>query len=145
MPLHSTPSDFPIDLSDLTAGRVDVACRSTTAALFRSQSIRANAEVRFSSERKTVIINGALVRYLKPDEASIAGRMMAALKRHKGQENLTPSAKKEETAPGVRVLPGGLASSLRECLGPGGSPAGAHVLLLDPDGQPVAQVMDEIR
>jgi tRNA pseudouridine-54 N-methylase len=102
--------------------------------------MRANTEIRFSSQRKTVVVNGALVRYLKPDERAIAKRMMAALANHNSDK-----PQSDNTASGTRVLNGGLAVSLQECLGAGASPAGAHVLLLDLDGQPVGQVMDEIR
>ena len=94
-------------------GRVDVACRSTTAALFRSQSMRGNTEIRLSLqhgvEKRTVVINGGLVRYLKPDEESIKSRIQAGLRSSLGAED-------KEEPHGVRCIDGGLAESLRECL-----------------------------
>jgi hypothetical protein len=78
VPLHRAAPDF--DLDDLTDGRVDVGCRCTSAALFRSQSLRHNTELRLCFQEECVLcISGGLVRNLTPDERCISSRMHRAL------------------------------------------------------------------
>lgn len=45
VPLHAR-ADFDVQPESLVQGRVDVGCRCVTSALFRSQSIRNNTEIR---------------------------------------------------------------------------------------------------
>ena len=78
VPLHRAAPDF--DLGNLTVGRVDVGCRCTSAAIFRSQSLRHNTELRLCfREERVVCISGGLVRNLTPDEKCISSRMHRAL------------------------------------------------------------------
>jgi hypothetical protein len=90
VPLHRAAPDF--DLSDLPRGRVDVGCRCLGAALFRSQALRHNTEVRLcfggvgdgddgAGEGATVCVSGGLVRNLAPDEQTVARRLRCALAR----------------------------------------------------------------
>ena len=84
MPCNSIDPEFE-------TGRLDTACRSTVAALMRSQSMRQNAEIRLSLQNngrgigeqkpRTAVISGALVRFLKPDEAAITTRLREGLQR----------------------------------------------------------------
>ncbi|CAK8990214.1 unnamed protein product [Durusdinium trenchii] len=138
MPLHQAPLDF----EDITTGRVDVGCRSVTACLFRSESYRRNSEIRltFSAgdakvawekqvdvERgTTAVLTGGLVRGLRPDEASVAMRLRAAL-----SANQRTAGQSGRLELGLRSVAGGLRGSLQDCF--------AHdvetvLLLLDPDG-----------
>jgi len=81
LPLHRARSDF--GLEDLTKGRVDVAARVTSACLVSSQRLRHNSEIWLSflgdEVPTSLTVTGGLVRGLKPNEASIAGRMRQAI------------------------------------------------------------------
>jgi hypothetical protein len=68
-PLHRAAPDFDPSLPLKEQGRVDVACRCTSAALLRSQSVRHNTELRLSFRgERAVCIFGGLVRELAPGE-----------------------------------------------------------------------------
>jgi tRNA pseudouridine-54 N-methylase len=93
VPLRQASADF--DLDDLHDGRIDVGCRCLVAALFRSQSLRHNTEVRLcllgekakkgaswkqqQSKGAVVAVSGGLARDMRADEAFVAGRIRRAL------------------------------------------------------------------
>ena len=101
VPLHAS-ADFETRHESLVQGRVDVGCRCVTSALFRSQSMRHNTEIRlcFASAASagarnsasatahkeqgqdtmvSVAVSGGLVRELAPNEHAVATRLRLAL------------------------------------------------------------------
>jgi tRNA (pseudouridine54-N1)-methyltransferase len=86
--LHDVPRDGSFSLNDLpgSGGRADVAARCVTSALLVSNAIRKDATVAFILDAGAeislaVIILGASVRYLNPDERSTASLLRNALLR----------------------------------------------------------------
>ncbi|CAJ1381709.1 unnamed protein product [Effrenium voratum] len=146
MPLHQARTSF----AEVTEGRVDVGCRSVTAALFRSESYRRNSEIRLTfcagdanlpwneqvdaHRGVTVVVTGGLMRGLRPDEQSVANRLRTVLE---GKEK---DVKRGNL--GLRQVPGGLRGSLQECLAEGGP---AVLLLLDPAGLDIEEAAKRLR
>ncbi|CAJ1363150.1 unnamed protein product [Effrenium voratum] len=146
MPLHQARTSF----AEVTEGRVDVGCRSVTAALFRSESYRRNSDIRLTfcagdanlpwneqvdaHRGVTVVVTGGLIRGLRPDEQSVANRLRTVLE---GKEE---DVKRGNL--GLRQVPGGLRGSLEECLAEGGP---AVLLLLDPAGLDIEEAAKRLR
>ncbi|HLE48405.1 MAG TPA: tRNA (pseudouridine(54)-N(1))-methyltransferase TrmY [Candidatus Thermoplasmatota archaeon] len=81
---HTQKAEAPIPLDDLAgAGRWDVLTRSVAAALLLSNGIRRDSEIYLvllkANPVRTILIKGAEVRNLSPDDRSIQGLLTKAL------------------------------------------------------------------
>lgn len=131
-------------------GRADVGLRCLSAALFRSQGVRHNTQVclSFESSGHTLEVSGALVRGLVPDEPRIAERVRLALD---GEDLPDPLQEPEAwcTSPlrGMEARSRSTRAALKAALKPGeGCDSGRVVmLLLDADGEPIGEVLKQIR
>ena len=106
---------FLLDDFPGTSGRLDVLVRSIRAALLTSHGIRRDCVVYLvllGGERapRTVRIDGACAKFLRPDERSLATLLSKVLAREDG-EGFT------EVKPGVSVARGGLDLVLGEVRG----------------------------
>jgi tRNA (pseudouridine54-N1)-methyltransferase len=124
-------SDGDFLLADIpsTSGRVDVLLRALRAALLVSHSVRRDTVVYLvllgSPERvRTVRIEGAASKYLRPDERSLATTLKKAL--------LCPitEATFTQVRPGISVAAQGLACVVPEL-------ANSRLFLLEPGGADV--------
>jgi tRNA (pseudouridine54-N1)-methyltransferase len=111
---HLAPTGDGFTLDDLpgSAGRMDILCRSVNAALSLSHGIRRDAEIHLillgpPEPPKDVLIRGASVRSLSPDERSTAALIRKAL--------ALPAGKVfRESGPGIMVRRGGLEGLVTE-------------------------------
>jgi tRNA (pseudouridine54-N1)-methyltransferase len=129
---HLAPTGDAFTLDDLpgSAGRMDILCRCVQAALSLSHGLRLDAEIHLlllgpPAPPKDVLIQGARVRSLSPDERSTAALVRKALALPAGDAF-------RESTPGILVRRGGL----REIL------AGGHFAVLSEDGVDVRAVRD---
>ncbi len=129
----SASGEFLLDDVPGTSGRLDVLLRCIRAALLTSHGIRRDVVLYLvlgggPKAPRTVRITGASVRFLRPDERSLAVLLMKAL-----------SGREEEDEPGFVEFRAGIAVSRRdiECVleDLGDSPC----CLLDEGGQDVRQ------
>jgi tRNA (pseudouridine54-N1)-methyltransferase len=105
--------DFLLADIPSTSGRVDVLLRALRAALLVSHSVRRDTIVYLillgSPERaRTVRIEGAASRYLRPDERSLATTLKKALLCPTTEATFTPAR------PGIAIAAGGLECVLPE-------------------------------
>ena len=113
---HLAPTGGSFTLDDLpgSAGRMDILCRCVHAALSLSHGLRRDAEIHLlllgpPDPPKEVLVRGAEVRSLSPDERSTAALLRKALALPVGEAF-------RESGPGVSVRRG----SLKSLVGPGG-------------------------
>ncbi len=103
----------PFSLNDLpgAAGRMDILCRCVNSALFLSHDLRRGVRVylvlKEGVQSKIVRFDGAAVRYLSPDERSVASLIKKALEKQ-AQGFWT------ESTPGVSIKTGDFGDLLGE-------------------------------
>lgn len=124
-------SDGDFLLADIpsTSGRLDVLLRALRSALLVSHSVRRDTVVYLvllgSPERvRTVRLEGAASRYLRPDERSLATTLKKALQHPTEGRSFTP------VRPGIAVAADGLAAVLPEL-------TNSQLFLLEPGGEDV--------
>lgn len=124
-------SDGEFLLADIpsTSGRVDVLLRALRAALLVSHSVRRDTVAYLvllgTPERaRTVRIEGAASRYLRPDERSLATTLKKALLCPTSEAGFTP------VRPGIAVAAAGIECVLPEL-------ANSRLFLLEPGGADV--------
>eukprot|EP00913_Durusdinium_trenchii_P022716 g21333.t1 len=163
VPLQRADADAFKAEDPRTSGRADVGLRCLSAALFRSQGVRHNTQACLSFEKSghTLEVSGALVRGLVPDEPHLAERVRLALN---GEPMPDPSQEPEAwcTSPlrGMEArkrstkaaLKAGFSSiAVTPCDGHAAlrkadeSPGRVVMLLLDADGEPIAEVLKQVR
>eukprot|EP00929_Paragymnodinium_shiwhaense_P014555 TRINITY_DN12246_c0_g1_i4.p1 TRINITY_DN12246_c0_g1~~TRINITY_DN12246_c0_g1_i4.p1 ORF type:complete len:319 (+),score=55.54 TRINITY_DN12246_c0_g1_i4:120-1076(+) len=156
VPLQRASPSF--DVEKLRQGRVDVGLRCITAALFRSQSLRCNAQISLcflgggeAEKARTVQVNGALVRDLRPDERSMAERVRAV----SSSSSFSPEAEikgelrtwSQVSTRGFYSFQAGMVEAVQRLLT---SPLGGDdaprptVLLLTKDGKPIETVIEKL-
>lgn len=106
--------DFSIDDIPSTGGRIDVLLRCLRAALLYSHGVRRDTAVLLvleggSRAPRTVRIDGATAKFLRPDERSLAALVKKSLS--------ASTSASDEARPGVFVRDGGLETAL-DWLGP---------------------------
>jgi len=121
--------DFLLADIPSTSGRVDVLLRALRSALLVSHSVRRDTVVYLvllgSPERvRTVRIEGAASKYLRPDERSLATTLKKALLCPTTEATFTP------VRPGIAVAAEGLACVLPEL-------SNSRLFLLEPGGADV--------
>ncbi|MHC1626415.1 MAG: tRNA (pseudouridine(54)-N(1))-methyltransferase TrmY [Methanoculleaceae archaeon] len=111
---HRAVSDGRFSLDDLpgSGGRMDVLCRAVNSALLLSHSIRRDVDCYLilcggPAPEKTILIRGAAVRHLNPDERSTAALIRKACTIRCGREFMG-------STPGIFVRQGGLDRLLGE-------------------------------
>ena len=124
-----TEGDFLLADIPSTSGRVDVLLRALRSALLISHSVRRDTVVYLvllgSPERvRTVRIEGAASRYLRPDERSLATTLKKALLCPISEATFTP------VRPGIAIAAEGLACILPEL-------SNSRLFLLEPGGADV--------
>jgi tRNA (pseudouridine54-N1)-methyltransferase len=129
---HLAPTGDGFTLDDLpgSAGRMDILCRCVHAALSLSHGIRKDAGIHLlllgpPHPPKDVLIQGAVVRSLSPDERSTAALVRKALALPAGEAF-------RESGPGILVRRGDLA----------GLVSGGGYAVLSEDGRDVRTVRD---
>ncbi len=130
---HDAPTTPAFSLDDLPgAGRVDLLARCLVAGLLRSHGVREDARVHLVlDDSYTLVVDGATVRGLHPDERSTAARIRGTLEARDEAIGALPA----EPSPGVALYRGGLESALDRAAADADG-----VVLLDEDGAPVAAV-----
>jgi len=124
-----TEGDFLLADIPSTSGRADVMLRALRAALLVSHSVRRDSVVYLvllgSPERmRTVRVEGAASKYLRPDERSLATTLKKALLFPITEASFTP------VRPGISVAAEGLACVLPEL-------ADSKLFLLEPGASDV--------
>lgn len=124
-----TEGDFLLADIPSTSGRIDVLLRALRSALLVSHSVRRDTVVYLvllgSPERvRTVRIEGAASKYLRPDERSLATTLKKALLCPNIEATFTP------VRPGIAVAADGLACVLPEL-------SNSRLFLLEPGGADV--------
>jgi tRNA (pseudouridine54-N1)-methyltransferase len=130
---HDAPTTADVSLDDLPgAGRLDLLARAVVAALLRSHGVRSDSRVHLVlADAYTLVVDGATVRHLRPDERSTAARVRDALDVRDEAIGAMPA----EPSPGVALYRGGLAPALERA-----AADAAELLVLDADGDPAADV-----
>lgn len=138
------------DVERLRVGRVDVGLRCITASLFRSQSLRTNAQVTlcFGASQRSVRVAGALVRDLRPDERSLAERVRAVSACDGFELNAHPAGDpkvwSQSLTRGFYSFPGNPLEVVKGILdGQGDSPRPA-AMLLTAAGKPIEKVLSKL-
>mmetsp|Transcript_82689 Transcript_82689/g.242615 ORF Transcript_82689/g.242615 Transcript_82689/m.242615 type:complete len:297 (+) Transcript_82689:38-928(+) len=154
VPLHRVPPSGEFDLDDLVRGRVDVACRVISAALFLSRDLRHNVELllplgrgrpgrgnacgsspsRYSGVHRALHVSGADLQRLRPDEKSIAAAMRAALRGSAAERTRVRGMSVVETH--GSAVRGGLAAAVHRCWS---SPSASAAPLAAPGQGPARQ------
>jgi tRNA pseudouridine-54 N-methylase len=161
LPMRRCAYDF--DPTEPRAGRVDVGLRCLSAALFRSQGLRRNTQVALCFEgepaapqldrdgapigARTLVVSGALVRDLRPDELSLAARVREALDDsgggHASAAALDAAGYSASRLRGLEWREGGALPTLLAALRAPAACAAAGppcLLVLDNEGEPVEAV-----
>lgn len=130
---HDAPTTAEFSLDDLPgAGRLDLLARAVVAGLLRSHGVRADARVHVVlADTYTLVVDGATVRHLRPDERSTAARVRDALDARDEAIGAMPA----EPSPGVELYRGGLAPALSRAAADADA-----VVVLDEDGDPAPSV-----
>jgi len=130
---HDAPTTPGFSLDDLPgAGRVDLLARCLVAGLLRSHGVREDARVHLVlGDAYTLVVDGATVRGLHPDERSTAARIREALEARDEAVGSLPA----EPSPGLALYRGGLESALDRA-----AADADEVVLLDEDGDPAPAV-----
>jgi tRNA (pseudouridine54-N1)-methyltransferase len=130
---HDAPTTPDFSLDDLPgAGRLDLLARTVVAGLLRSHGVREDARVHVVlGDAYTLVVDGATVRHLRPDERSTAARVRDALDARDEAIGAMPAA----PSPGVELYRGGLESALDRA-----AADASAVFVLDADGDPASDV-----
>ncbi len=107
-----TSGNFSLNDMPGAAGRMDILCRCTSAALFLSHDMRRDVQVHLlllgePNPQKIVRFDGENLRYLSPDERSSGSLIKKALEKEVGDIEV-------KSTPGVWVRHGGLGTLLDE-------------------------------
>ncbi len=107
-----TSGNFSLNDMPGSAGRMDILCRCTSAALFLSHDMRRDVQVHLlllgePDPQKIIRFDGESLRYLYPDERSSGSLIKKALDKEVGEQEI-------RSTPGVWVRRGGLAMLLDE-------------------------------
>jgi tRNA (pseudouridine54-N1)-methyltransferase len=110
---RSSTDEVPLDDLPGRGGRFDVLCRFVAAALLVSHGVRTDASVSLvlsgpPNSPRTIRLDGASLRQLRPDERSTAATLRTALR-----TPLTGSFF-QETRPGLRIAKRDLAGALED-------------------------------
>ena len=130
---HDAPTTPEFSLEDLPgAGRLDLLVRSVVAALLCSHGVRGDTRVHVVlDDTYTLVVDGATVRHLRPDERSTAARVRDALSARDEAIGAMPA----EPSPGVALYRGGLEPALNRA-----AAEADEVVRLDEDGDPAPAV-----
>mgnify|MGYP000521170910 CR=1 FL=1 len=130
---HDAPTTADVSLDDLPGtGRLDLLARAVVAALLRSHGVRSDARVHVVlADEYTLVVDGATVRHLRPDERSTAARVRDALDARDEAVGAMPA----EPSPGVELYRGGLEPALSRA-----AADASEVFVLDEDGDPAVDV-----
>jgi tRNA (pseudouridine54-N1)-methyltransferase len=131
---HDAPTTPEFSLDDLPgAGRLDLLARVVTAALLTSHGVREDARAHLVlDDAYTLVVDGATVRNLRPDERSTAARVREALADRENAVGALPA----EPSPGVELYRGGLDAALDRAATDAGT-----VVVLDADGASAADTV----
>ncbi|MGP8319738.1 MAG: tRNA (pseudouridine(54)-N(1))-methyltransferase TrmY [Methanosarcinaceae archaeon] len=107
-----TSGNFSLNDMPGSAGRMDILCRCTSAALFLSHDMRRNVQVHLlllgePDPQKIIRFDSESLRYLNPDERSSGSLIKKALDKEVGEQEV-------RSTPGVWVRRGGLGMLLDE-------------------------------
>jgi len=122
----------PFNLNSLSnAGRFDILCRCVAQTLFISHNIRKNSEIYLlllgpPSPPKSVLIESSEVRSMSPDERSIAGLIVKALK-------LESNKCWKRSSPGVYISNRGLDDLLHH--------SGYKIVYMTEEGEDMRELM----
>ncbi|HJH31972.1 MAG TPA: tRNA (pseudouridine(54)-N(1))-methyltransferase TrmY [Methanosarcinaceae archaeon] len=128
-----TSGNFSLNDMPGSAGRMDILCRCTSAALFLSHDMRRDVQVHLlllgePDPQKIVRFDGESLRYLNPDERSSGSLIKKALDREVGEQEI-------RSTPGVWVRRGELGMLLDEFV-----KKGRKIVYLREDGQDIRAV-----
>ncbi|MDO9517663.1 MAG: tRNA (pseudouridine(54)-N(1))-methyltransferase TrmY [Methanosarcinaceae archaeon] len=133
---HKAVTSGNFSLNDMpgAAGRMDILCRCTSAALFLSHDMRRDVHVHLlllgePYPQKIVRFDGESLRYLNPDERSSGALIKKALEKEVGDMEV-------KSTPGVWVRHGGLSTLLDEFVG-----KGRKIVYLREDGDDIRDVV----
>ncbi len=136
---HKALTSGKFSLNDMpgAAGRMDILCRCTSAALFLSHDMRRDVQVYLlllgePDPQKIVRFDGETLRYLNPDERSSGSLIKKALEKDVGDMEV-------KSTPGVWVRRGGLDTLLDEFVG-----KGRKIVYLREDGEDIRNVVDSL-
>lgn len=136
---HKAVTSGNFSLNDMpgAAGRMDILCRCTSAALFLSHDMRRDVQVHLlllgePDPQKIVRFDGENLRYLSPDERSSGSLIKKALEKEVGDIEV-------KSTPGVWVRHGGLGNLLDEFV-----EKGRNIVYLREDGEDIRNVVGSL-
>ncbi|MBW6470632.1 MAG: tRNA (pseudouridine(54)-N(1))-methyltransferase TrmY [Methanosarcinaceae archaeon] len=136
---HKAVTSGNFSLNDMpgAAGRMDILCRCTSAALFLSHDMRRDVHVHLlllgePYPQKIVRFDGESLRYLNPDERSGGALIKKALEKEVGDMEV-------KSTPGVWVRHGGLGTLLDEFVG-----KGRKIVYLREDGEDIRDIVGSL-
>ena len=132
-----TSGNFSLNDMPGAAGRMDILCRCTSAALFLSHDMRRDVQVHLlllgePNPQKIVRFDGENLRYLSPDERSSGSLIKKALEKEVGDMEV-------KSTPGVWVRHGGLGTLLDEFV-----EKGRKIVYLREDGEDIRDVVGSL-
>lgn len=132
-----TSGNFSLNDMPGSAGRMDILCRCTSAALFLSHDMRRDVHVHLlllgePNPHKIVRFDGETLRYLNPDERSSGSLIKKALEKDVGELEI-------KSTPGVWVRHGGLDTLLNEFV-----EKGRKIIYLREDGDDIRSVAEPL-
>lgn len=132
-----TSGNFSLNDMPGAAGRMDILCRCTSAALFLSHDMRRDVQVHLlllgePNPQKIVRFDGENLRYLSPDERSSGSLIKKALEKEVGDMEV-------KSTPGVWVRHGGLGTLLDEFV-----EKGRKIVYLREDGDDIRDVVGSL-
>lgn len=132
-----TSGNFSLNDMPGAAGRMDILCRCTSAALFLSHDMRRDVQVHLlllgePDPQKIVRFDGENLRYLSPDERSSGSLIKKALEKEVGDIEV-------KSTPGVWVRHGGLGNLLDEFV-----EKGRKIVYLREDGEDIRNVVGSL-
>ncbi len=132
-----TSGNFSLNDMPGAAGRMDILCRCTSAALFLSHDMRRDVQVHLlllgePNPQKIVRFDGKNLRYLSPDERSSGSLIKKALDKEVGDMEV-------KSTPGVWVRHGGLGTLLDEFV-----EKGRKIVYLREDGEDIRDVVGSL-
>jgi len=132
-----TSGNFSLNDMPGAAGRMDILCRCTSAALFLSHDMRRDVQVHLlllgePNPQKIVRFDGENLRYLSPDERSSGSLIKKALEKEVGDMEV-------KSTPGVWVRHSGLGTLLDEFV-----EKGRKIVYLREDGEDIRDVVGSL-
>ncbi|MGP8321681.1 MAG: tRNA (pseudouridine(54)-N(1))-methyltransferase TrmY [Methanosarcinaceae archaeon] len=129
-----TSGNFTLNDMPGSAGRMDILCRCTSAALFLSHDMRRDVQVHLlllgePDPPKVIRFDGENLRYLYPDERSSGSLIKKALDKKVGEQEV-------RSTPGVWVRRVGLGMLLDEFV-----EKGRKIVYLREDGEDIRDVV----